>query len=96
MTKKTITCKIFIEYSHNSEDDVIVHPPLSWIQAAMNVNLVDQHHDVRANLLDAVKREICENIQTLVKMYLEHDFLDEQEADAFLSTLPLVPTVLKK
>ena len=40
--------------------------------------------------MDAVK---CgynfENIQSLVKLYLEHDFLDEEEADAFLSTLPV-------
>ena len=35
-------------------DDISTHPPLSWIQVAMNANLVDQHHDVRVNLLDAV------------------------------------------
>ena len=71
------------------KDDVIVHPPLSWIQVAVNVNLVDQHHDVKANLLDAVKRGFnIENLKTLVQMYLEHQFLEEEEADAFLSTLP--------
>ena len=71
------------------DHDVIIHPPLSWIEVAMKANLVDQHHDVKANLLDAVKRGFkIENIQSLVQMYLEHEFLDEQEADAFLSTLP--------
>ena len=53
-------------------------------------NIVDQQCDVRANLLDAVKRGInIENIRSLVEMYLAHQFLDEQEADAFLSTLPI-------
>ena len=37
-------------------DDIVIHPPLSWIQAAINANIVDQQCDVRANLLDAVKR----------------------------------------
>ena len=36
--------------------DVIKHPPSSWIQVAINVNIVDQLYDVRANLQDAVKR----------------------------------------
>ena len=71
------------------KDDVIVHPPLSWIQVAINVNFVDQHHDVRANLLDVIKGGFnIENIKTLVQMYLEHEFLEQEEADAFLSTLP--------
>ena len=55
----------------------------------MHTNLVDQHDDVKASLFDAVKRGFnVENIQSLAKLYLEHEFLDEQEADAFLSTLP--------
>ena len=37
-------------------DDVIINPPLSWIQVAMNANLVNQHDDVKASLFDAVKR----------------------------------------
>ena len=41
-------------------------------------------------LEDAVKQGFnFENIQSLVKMYLENEFLDEEEADAFLSTLPV-------
>ena len=68
-------------------DDLVIHPPSSWI---MTKNMVDQHHDIRANLMDAVKRGFnFENIQSLVKMYLENEFLDEEEADAFLSTLPV-------
>ena len=70
-------------------DDVIVNPPLSWVKAAMQADLVDEHHDARANLLDAVKRGFSlENIQSIVKLYVEHQFLDEDEADAFLTTLP--------
>ena len=70
-------------------DDIIIHPPLSWIQVAINANILDKQHDVKAILLDAVKRGFTlENIQSLVQMYLEHEFLNEEEADAFLSTLP--------
>ena len=80
--------KYLVKVPLTLNDDVVVYPPSSWIQAAMHANLVDQHHDVRANLMDAVKRGFnFENIQSLVKLYLEHDILDEVEADAFLSTL---------
>ena len=55
----------------------------------MEANLVDEHHDARATLMDAVKRGFSlENIQSIVKMHIENQFLDEDEADAFLGTLP--------
>ena len=82
--------KYLLSIPVSPNDDVVANPPSSWIQVAMSANLVDQHHDVRANLMDAVKRGFnFENIQSLVKMYLENEFLDEEEADAFLSTLPV-------
>ena len=40
--------------------------------------------------MNAVKQGFnFENIQLLIKMYLENKFLDEEEADAFHSTLPV-------
>ena len=70
-------------------DDIITNPTLSWVKAAMQADLVDEHHDAKANLMDAVKCGfILENIQSIVKLYVEHQFLDEDEADAFLTTLP--------
>ena len=70
-------------------DDIITNPPLSWVKAAMQADLVDEHHDAKANLMDAVKRGFSlENIQSIVKLYVEHQFLDKDEADAFLTTLP--------
>ena len=81
--------KYLINIPVSPSSDVIKHPPSSWIQVAINANIVDQHYDVRANLQDAVKRGFTlENIRGLVQMYFEHSFLDEMEADAFLSTLP--------
>ena len=78
-------------------DDVIANPPLSWVKAAMQADLVDKHHDAKANLLDAVKRGFSlENIQSIVKLYVEHQFLDEDEADAFLTTCRLVLPTRKK
>ena len=70
-------------------DSIVNEPPSSWVKAAMEANLVDEQHDARATLMDAVKRGFSfKNIQTIAKMYLEHQFLDEDEADAFLTTLP--------
>ena len=70
-------------------DSIVNEPPSSWVKAAMEANLVDEQHDARATLMDAVKRGFSlENIRTIVKMYVEHQFLDEDEADAFLTTLP--------
>ena len=55
----------------------------------MQADLVDEHHDAKANLMDPVKRGFSlENIQSIVKLYVEHQFLDEDEADAFLTILP--------
>ena len=55
----------------------------------MQAGLVDEHHDAKANLMDAVKRGFSlENIQSIVKLYVEHQFLGEEEADVFLTTLP--------
>ena len=72
-----------------STDSIITKPPSSWVRVAMEANLVDEHHDARATLMDAVKRGFSlENIRSIVKMYIENQFLDEDEADAFLSTLP--------
>ena len=55
----------------------------------MEANLVDEHHDARATLMDAVKRGFSlENIKSIVKLYVENQFSDKDEADAFLTTLP--------
>ena len=70
-------------------DSTVNEPPSSWVKAAMEANLVDEQHDARATLMDAVKHGFSfENIKAIVKMYIEHQFLDEDEADAFLTTLP--------
>ena len=56
-------------------DDIITNPPLSWVKAAMQADLVDEHHDAKANLMDAVKRGFSlENIQSIVKLYVSISF----------------------
>ena len=73
-------------------DDVIVSPPSSWIQAAMEKDLVDEKLDAKSNLMDAANRGFSlESLKSLVDMYLEHGFLDDDEADTFLSTIPIGP-----
>ena len=63
-------------------DDVIVSPPSSWIQAAMEKDLVDEKLDAKSNLMDAAKRGFrLESLKSLVDMYLEHG----------LSTIPIGP-----
>ena len=37
-------------------DSIVNEPPSSWVKAAMEANLVDEQHDARATLMDAVKR----------------------------------------
>ena len=78
-------------------DDIITDPPSSWVKVAIQANLVDEHHDAKATLMDAVKRGFSfENIQSIVQIYIEHQFLDEDEADAFLSTLQQAHPVRRK
>ena len=70
-------------------DSIVNEPPSSWVKAAMEASLVDEQHDARSTLMDAVKRGFSfKNIKAIVKMYIEHQFLNEDEADAFLTTLP--------
>ena len=73
-------------------DEVIVTPPSSWIEAAMEKDLVNEKHDAKSNLMDALSRGFSfDSLKSLVDLYLEHGFLNDDEADAFLSTLPTGP-----
>ena len=54
----------------------------------MEANLVDEQHDARATFMDAVKHSFSlENIRSIVKMYVKHQILDKDKADAFHKTL---------
>jgi len=56
----------------------------------MVAGLVDENHDAKAILMDAVSRGFSfDNTSSIVKLYLEHRFLDEGEADVFLSNLQI-------
>ena len=45
----------------------------------MQTDLVDEHRYSTVNLMDAVKHGFSlENIQSIVKLYIEHQFLDEE------------------
>ena len=82
--------KYLLNIPLSPKDKVITNPPESWIKIAMHAGLVDEHHDAMANLMDAVKRGFTlDSIQSIIKIYLEHQFLDEDEADTFLSSLPI-------
>ena len=76
-----------------TSDDEVRNPPSSWIKAAMVAGLVDENYDAKANLVDAVNRGFSfDNIKSIVKLYVEHHFLDEGEADTFFTTLPIGTT----
>ena len=56
----------------------------------MVAGLVDESHDAKANLMDAVNRGFSfDNIKSIVNLYVGHRFLDEGDADVFLSTIPI-------
>ena len=85
--------KYLLEVPLSLNDTIVTNPPSSWIKAAMVAGLVDENHDAKANLMDAVNRGFSfDNIKSIVKLYLEHRFLDEGDADVFLSTLPIGTT----
>jgi len=72
---------------------IISNPPSSWIKAAMAAGLVDENHDAKANLMDAINRGFSfENIKSIIKLYVEHRFLDEDDADVFFSVIPIGTT----
>ena len=86
-----------LEVPISLNDDVVTNPPSSWIKAAMVAGLVDENHDAKANLMDAVNRGFSfDNIKSIVKLYLEHRFLDEGEADVFMSNLQIGTTNIEE
>ena len=59
----------------------------------MAAGLVDENHDAKANLMDAINRGFSfENIKSIIKLYVEHRFLDEDDADVFFSAIPIGTT----
>ena len=47
-------------------DSIVSEPSSSWVKAVMEANLVDEQHDARATLMDAVKRGFSlENIRSI-------------------------------
>ena len=79
-----------LEIPLTSNDNIVSDPPSSWIKAAMVAGLVDESHDAKANLMDAVNRGFSfDNIKSIVNLYVKHRFFDEGDADVFLSTIPI-------
>ena len=86
--------KYLLEVPISLKDNVVTNPPSSWIKVAMVAGLADENHDAKANLMDAGFS--FDNIKSIVKLYLEHRFLDEEEADVFMSNLQIGTTISKK
>ena len=73
------------------ENDVIANCPQSWMQLCIMNGLFDEHADAISSLQSALSRGFhVDSLRELARLYTEHDFITEDEADCFMAQLPTI------
>lgn len=86
-TEKYYQQKYILSVPITEDDDVVLNPPDSWIELRM----CDAHLDALSCLQSAISRGFhTDHLRSLAQLYVEHGFLSEDEADAFLSDIPVL------
>ena len=69
----------------NPQSQVVLEPPDSWVELCAREGMCDKHLDAMSSAwfhTDALRQ--------LAQVYIEHGFLTEDEADIFLSDIPIL------
>ena len=73
------------------EHSVVKKPPHSWMELCVQNELCDSHTDALSSLHSASKRGFSiQSLRELAHLYVENDFISCDEADTFLSQIPVV------
>ena len=73
------------------QSTVIQSPPQSWVSLCASEGMCDTHLDALSCLQSAVTRGFhVDAIRNLVELYIEHGFLQLDEADIFLADIPIL------
>ena len=74
-----------------TEDHEVVLNPKSWVELCAQSGMCDDHLDALSCLQSAISRGFhTDHLRSLAQLYIEHGFLSEQEADTFLSDIPVL------
>lgn len=73
-----------------SQSEVVLNPPDSWVELCVSEGMCDEHLDAMSCMQSAVSRGFhTDALRELAQVYIEHGFLCEDEADMFLSEIPV-------
>ena len=68
-----------------------MNTPDSWIELCASNGMCDAHLDALSCLQSAISRGFhTDQLRSLAQLYIEHGFLSDDEADAFLSDIPVL------
>ena len=83
--------KYLLHVCMTDEDDVVHNPPRSWLELCASKGMCDAHIDALSCLQSAISRGFnIESLRALAQLYIDHKFISEDEADGFLSEIPVM------
>ena len=90
-TEKYYQQKYLLSVPMTENHEVVVNPPKSWVELCAESGMCDAHLDALSCLQSAISRGFhTDQLRSLAQLYIEHGFLSEEEADTFLSDIPIL------
>ena len=72
------------------QSEVVLNPPNLWIEHYVQLDIFDTHLDAICCMQSGVSHGFnTEAVRSLAELHIEHGFLTHDEADAFLSDIPV-------
>ena len=88
-TEKYYQQKYLLTVPIAPEDDIVKHPPKSWVELCASRGMCDSHLDALSCLQSAISKGFhTDRLRAMTQLYMDHGFLSADEADVFLSTIP--------
>ena len=83
--------KYLLSVCMTDEHDIFHNPPQSWLELCASEGMCDVHVDALSSLQSAVSRGFnIDSLRSLARLYVEHKFITDEEADGFLSGIPVL------
>ena len=82
--------KFLLSVPITDQSEAVQNPPSSWIEHCVRLNMCDTHLDAIACMQSGVSHGFSvEALRSLAQLYVENGFLTHDEADTFLSDIPV-------
>ena len=83
--------KYLINVAVSPDDQILSNPPKSWMQVCIMEGHFDEHADAMSSLHTATSGGFSvDSLRELARLYTEHGFITEDEADCFLADIPTI------